>query len=79
MVACLSENFARESKGKLKAFTVHCQCGEIYCFCCSKTWHAPISCELLESWQKACLVFDKEAITAALNSEREYFEWAQGE
>ena len=78
MVACLSEKFSRKSDETQTAFAVHCRCGAIYCFACSKTWHAPVSCELVECWQKTCLVLDKETITAVFNTERDYYEWAQG-
>ena len=33
---------------------VTCQCGHVFCFTCSETWHEPVKCEMLKKWLKKC-------------------------
>lgn len=33
---------------------VTCECGHVFCFACSETWHDPVMCKFLRKWIKKC-------------------------
>lgn len=37
-------------RNKMRATEVHCECGNVYCFCCDNGGHSPASCEDVADW-----------------------------